>query len=457
MPSVSNFQTALEGILITQITAAATTATLKVKEINGVTPTWLTTAHRLTIIQKSRTRTKVEVVDVAAGTTQSGSTVTLGTMTRGLPLDGTGFTGSGTPQVFSSGAKFIVTWDAQAGRQTAFKDIANSFSANQTITSTNELRFADSATAIWDDGTSLSFKDSTTATKTLAQLSAANGSDEKVKITATDTTTSYLDDALLVTSPITKTTNNGGANETLTIALDTVPVTKGGTGIITGTTAYAPVFTGTTATGAFQVGTAGTANQILTSNGAAALPTFQEPKYYTKILALRTSDGSEVAANTTNDQNLDTYTFTANSLTAGDVYKIESAIGLVGSATPNATIKVNFPGSVNTLPTLTIPSVPAYAHAVLTYYITVRSIGASGTIHAWGSVIATDNSALTTTKTAIAHTMSGSSNTTPSLTRTIDTTVSNDLTLDIAFSSGSTSNKARRLEFVLTKINSTAF
>jgi len=378
-------------------------------------------------------------------------------MTRGLPLDGTGFTGSGTPQVFTSGAKVIVTWDAQAGRQTAFKDIANTFSATQTITSTNELRFADSATAIWDDGTNLSFKDSTTATKTLAQLSALSGSDEKVKITATDTTSSYLDDALLVTSPITKTTNSGGANETLTIALDTVPVTKGGTGIITGTTAYAPVFTGTTATGAFQTGTAGTANHVLTSNGASALPTFQAPKYYTQVLALRTSDGSEVAANTTNDQTLDTYTFNANTLTAGDVYKIEAAIGISGSATPNATIKVNFPGSGNSMPTLTIPSVPAYCHAVLTYYITVRTIGATGTIHAWGHLIATDNSALTTTKTAICHTASGSSNNTPSLERTVDTTASNAMTLDIAFNAGSTSNKARRLEFVLTKFNSTAF
>jgi len=137
MPSVSNFQTALEGTLVTQISAAATTATVKVKKINGATPTWLTTAHRITIIQKSRTVTKVEVVDVAAGTTQSGTTVTLGTMTRGLPLDGTGFTGSGTPQVFTSGAKVIVTWDAQAGRQTAFRDIANTFSAKQTFSVPN--------------------------------------------------------------------------------------------------------------------------------------------------------------------------------------------------------------------------------------------------------------------------------------------------------------------------------
>lgn len=457
MPSVSNFQTALEGILVTQIDADDTVMTIKVKEINGVTPTWLTTAHRVTVIQKTRTVTKVEVMSVAAGTTQSGSTVTSGTLTRGLPLDGTGFTGTGTPQVFSSGARVIITWDAQAGRQTAFKDITNTFDDHQTIAVNKELRLADSATAIWNDGSDLNFKSSTTAAKTLAQLAANSGSDEKVKITATDTTQQYLDDALLVTSPITKTTNNSGANETLTIALDTVPVTKGGTGLITGTTAYAPIFTGTTATGNFQAGTAGTANQILTSNGAAAIPTFQAPKYYSQVLAIRTSDGSEVAANTTSDQTLDTYTFNANTLTAGDLYKIEAAIGIVGSTTPNATIKINFPGSGNSMPTLTIPSVPAYAHAILTYYITVRTIGATGTIHAWGHLIATDNSALTTTKTAICHTASGSSNNTPSLERTVDTTASNAMTLDIAFNAGSTSNKARRLEFVLTKFNSTAF
>jgi hypothetical protein len=55
----------------------------------------------------------------------------------------------------------------------------------------------------------------------------------------------------------------------------TVPVAKGGTGVAT-LTAYAPVFGGTTGTGAVQSGTVGTAGQVLTSNGAGALPTFQD-------------------------------------------------------------------------------------------------------------------------------------------------------------------------------------
>ena len=53
-----------------------------------------------------------------------------------------------------------------------------------------------------------------------------------------------------------------------------LPVAGGGTGVAT-TTAYGVLAGGTTATGAFQnIGT-GTAAQVLTSNGAGALPTFQ--------------------------------------------------------------------------------------------------------------------------------------------------------------------------------------
>lgn len=55
-----------------------------------------------------------------------------------------------------------------------------------------------------------------------------------------------------------------------------LPVAGGGTGVAS-LTAYAPIFGGTTSTGAVQSGTVGTAGQVLTSNGAGALPTFQAP------------------------------------------------------------------------------------------------------------------------------------------------------------------------------------
>lgn len=55
-----------------------------------------------------------------------------------------------------------------------------------------------------------------------------------------------------------------------------IVVKEGGTGITTAT-AYAPVVGGTTATGPFQSASTGIANNgyVLTSNGAAALPTWQ--------------------------------------------------------------------------------------------------------------------------------------------------------------------------------------
>jgi hypothetical protein len=55
-----------------------------------------------------------------------------------------------------------------------------------------------------------------------------------------------------------------------------IAVSDGGTGV-SSLTAYAPIFGGTTSTGAVQSGTVGTSGQVLTSNGAGALPTFQSP------------------------------------------------------------------------------------------------------------------------------------------------------------------------------------
>jgi hypothetical protein len=53
-----------------------------------------------------------------------------------------------------------------------------------------------------------------------------------------------------------------------------ITVADGGTGV-SSLTAYAPVFGGTTSTSAVQSGALGSSGQILTSNGAGALPTFQ--------------------------------------------------------------------------------------------------------------------------------------------------------------------------------------
>lgn len=101
------------------------------------------------------------------------------------------------------------------------------------------------------------------------------------------------------------TTLNGSAIFT---AADTIGVANGGTGR-TSHTAYAVLCGGTTSTGAQQsVASVGTSGQVLTSNGAGALPTFQSlpstlvyPKFFayaSSDVAISTATATKVSINT---------------------------------------------------------------------------------------------------------------------------------------------------------------
>lgn len=86
-----------------------------------------------------------------------------------------------------------------------------------------------------------------------------------------------------------------------------IPVDEGGTGANT-FTAYAVICGGTTATNPFQpVASVGTTGQILTSNGAAALPTFQAAPATSMVFQSLAADpgapiNSQVWYNTTSNE-----------------------------------------------------------------------------------------------------------------------------------------------------------
>lgn len=99
--------------------------------------------------------------------------------------------------------------------------------------------------------------------------------------------------SVTATSPL----SSSGGN-TPDISLGTVPVTKGGTGV-TSVTAYALLAGGTTSTGAVQsLVSVGTAGQILTSNGAGALPTFQTAGAAGGVTSLTAGNSMSVSAST---------------------------------------------------------------------------------------------------------------------------------------------------------------
>lgn len=83
-----------------------------------------------------------------------------------------------------------------------------------------------------------------------------------------------LGTALPITSGGTGSTSTTFVNLTTNVT-GTLPVANGGTGLAT-TTSYGLIAAGTTSTGNFQqVSGTGTSGQVLTSNGAGALPTWQ--------------------------------------------------------------------------------------------------------------------------------------------------------------------------------------
>jgi hypothetical protein len=127
-----------------------------------------------------------------------------------------------------------------------------------------------------------------------------------------------------------------GTNTSLSGALT---VSNGGTGLTTATTAYGVVCAGTTATGAFQVlNSLGSSTNVLTSNGAGALPTWQAAPggpVATVQLTLQTGTISATTLYTTpNDSIAHMYriSYTVQVTTAGTSNSLQPSLGYVDPA-----------------------------------------------------------------------------------------------------------------------------
>jgi len=89
------------------------------------------------------------------------------------------------------------------------------------------------------------------------------------------TTITLGNTAIQLGNTVSTLNNMTFANVTISSVSTPITVTQGGTGV-SNATAYAVITGGTTSTGAFQtVSGTGTSGQVLTSNGAGALPTWQ--------------------------------------------------------------------------------------------------------------------------------------------------------------------------------------
>lgn len=111
--------------------------------------------------------------------------------------------------------------------QLANKVDTNTFTEDQAIESGNKLKLGSNA-YVWteNNGTDLKFKDASNSEKTLTQLASASGSNDKVKISATDTTEWFLNAKITAGDWLSKSITNPAWNEEIDLDIDLTDTTK---------------------------------------------------------------------------------------------------------------------------------------------------------------------------------------------------------------------------------------
>lgn len=155
------------------------------------------------------------------GTSVSNGITTLIDVVRGLSTTANDFSGTGTGISLVSGVTKVTLVNYHAlFNLKANTSGDNTFSGNQTIASTNRMYFFDTNNYIYSDGTNLFLRSNSQAEITLASLASLSGSNDKTKVTASDTTEDYLNTKLTAGTGLGKTITNPAANEGLTFNID---------------------------------------------------------------------------------------------------------------------------------------------------------------------------------------------------------------------------------------------
>ena len=165
-------------------------------------------------------------------------------------------------------------------------------------------------------------------------------------------------------TPSTGTLTNCTGLPLTTGITGTLGVANGGTGATT-QTAYAVLCGGTTSTGAYQsVASVGTSGQVLTSNGASALPTFQDAgggfDAGTVMLFAQTSAPTGWTKDSTNYNNSGLRIVTGTASTGGSV----DFTTAFASQTPTGSVSISSVSGSAGATTLTTPQIPSHAHQV---------------------------------------------------------------------------------------------
>lgn len=169
---------------------------------------------------------------------------------------------------------------------------------------------------------------------------------------------------------------NGGTNSSSTAYCNltsnvtgTLPVANGGTGVAS-TTAYAVLCGGTTTTGPFQaIASVGTAAQVLTSNGAGALPTFQTPAGGGTVIPSGTvmlfgQTAAPTGFTKLIDQDNAALRVVSGSASTGGSVDFTTAFA---SQTPTGSVAISTVSGSAGATTLTTPQIPSHTHSITSF------------------------------------------------------------------------------------------